>query len=61
MGEKEFEIRKNDRGFKLGDNLLLEEYDPQTGYTGRSIQRRIAYIIQGEFGLPNNICVMQLR
>lgn len=27
-GEKPFEIRKNDRNFKVGDYLGLQEYDP---------------------------------
>ncbi|NEZ54976.1 DUF3850 domain-containing protein [Adonisia turfae] len=27
-GEKPFEIRKNDRDFKVGDYLALQEYDP---------------------------------
>lgn len=35
-GFKTFEIRKNDRNFKVGDKLILQEYDPEkqvcTGY-----------------------------
>lgn len=35
-GKKTFEIRKNDRDFKVGNELLLQEYDPeQETYTGR--------------------------
>jgi len=26
-GKKTFEIRKNDRNYKVGDQLLLQEYD----------------------------------
>lgn len=29
-GKKLFEIRKNDRDFKTGDLLALNEYDPET-------------------------------
>ena len=35
---KNFEIRKNDRNYQVGDLLLLEEYDPTTeNYTGREV------------------------
>ena len=45
-GHKNFEIRKNDRDFKIGDDLLLEEWDPNTQkYTGRHCHREITYIL----------------
>lgn len=28
-GSKTFEVRKNDRGFQLGDTVILKEYDPE--------------------------------
>lgn len=43
-GVKTFEIRKNDRGFQVGDALILREFDPETGYTGDMISRNITYI-----------------
>lgn len=44
-GKKSFEIRKNDRNFKVGDILLLQEFYPDTQeYTGRVVQRKITYI-----------------
>lgn len=44
-GEKNFEIRKNDRGFKVGDSLILEEYNSdQMKFTGRKIKKRIVYV-----------------
>ncbi|RKJ45990.1 DUF3850 domain-containing protein, partial [Butyricicoccus sp. 1XD8-22] len=34
-GKKTFEIRRNDRGYKVGDILSLKEFDPKTNeYTG---------------------------
>ncbi|ANL35319.1 DUF3850 domain-containing protein [Rhizobium phaseoli] len=34
-GRKPFEYRKNDRDYKVGDTLLLREFDPAGGfYTG---------------------------
>ncbi len=47
-GLKTFEIRKNDRGFQVGDTLLLREYDANSEeFTGRSITRSITYIVEG--------------
>ncbi len=34
-GCKSFEILKNDRGFMAGDYLALNEWDTDSGYTGR--------------------------
>lgn len=62
MGTKEFEIRVNDRNFKVGDALCLREWLPdEQKYTDRHVFKRVTYMIQGEFGLPENLCVMQLR
>jgi hypothetical protein len=46
-GEKQFELRKNDRDFHVGDQLIIREYDPSlvSGYTGRLIFRIITYIL----------------
>ncbi|GAY70610.1 hypothetical protein FMV2238Y02_03340 [Streptococcus canis] len=38
-GTKPFECRYNDRDFKVGDELLLREYEPQKGYTSRCVVR----------------------
>lgn len=44
-GEKLFELRKNDRGFAVHDDLILREYDPRTDtYTGRAALRYVIYI-----------------
>ena len=44
-GIKTFEIRKNDRNFKIGEELELQEFvEPET-YTGRNIRADITYIV----------------
>ncbi|MEF7566023.1 DUF3850 domain-containing protein [Bacillus infantis] len=49
QGLKTFEIRKNDRGFKVGDPLLLREYSPQhKAFTGRAIMANIIYMTDFE-------------
>lgn len=48
IGLKNFEIRKNDRGFQIGDTLLLREYNANTEeFSGKSIERVITYIVEG--------------
>ena len=59
--KKTFEVRKNDRNFKEGDYLILMEFDPTTQtYTGREDMFKVGTVLQGELGLPDDICVMSL-
>ena len=49
-GEKNFEVRKNDRGFQKGDTVILQEYDPKIAYelhsyTGREIKAEIGFVL----------------
>lgn len=61
-GTKTFEVRKNDRDFRVGDEVLLREWNPVTQtYTGRTKEIRITYLMQGEFGLPEDICVFAFK
>lgn len=49
-GKKKFEFRVADFAIKEGDELLLEEWDPETKeYTGRSISKKVGYV--GTFSL----------
>jgi hypothetical protein len=64
-GKKFFELRKNDRDFKTGDELLLKEYDKESQkYTGRKLHLRITYILEGteaeDLGLKKGFCIMGL-
>lgn len=65
-GEKSFELRKNDRGFLAGHELLLREYNPHTNsYTGQTLRRKITYVLQEkeaeEIGLKPGYCIMGLK
>ncbi len=69
-GTKTFEVRKDDRGFKLGDELLLKEFVPKEfyedhlndgKYTGRILHRRIDYILKGgQFGIEKGYVVLSI-
>lgn len=43
-GEKTFEVRFNDRGFKSGDFVRLLEIDAAGEYTGCSLEFKIGFV-----------------
>lgn len=60
-GIKPFEVRKDDRGFEVGDTLRLREWQPGVGYTGAETTRVVTYILVGGFfGLEHGAVVMGL-
>lgn len=70
FGNKDFEFRKNDRGFRLGDTVVLREtrYSSRSmaedkaplEYTGRTLVRKIVYILQG-YGVNEGYVVLGLK
>ncbi len=40
-----FELRKNDRNFQVGDQVILKEYSEENGYTGRNVRCDIVCIM----------------
>lgn len=62
IGAKNFEVRKYDRDFKEGDELLLKEWDNEKQeFTGRILHRKIDYIlIGGQFGIEEDFIVMAM-
>lgn len=57
-GTKPFEYRYNDRDFKVGDELLLREYDLKRGYTARCIVRKVTYILSDFIGLKEGYVIL---
>lgn len=72
-GIKTFELRKNDRDFKVGDTLILKEYyqgdiDYKDGiyspphYTNKKIVKKIVYILQGgQYGLDEDYVILGIQ
>jgi hypothetical protein len=62
-GTKTFEVRKNDRGYQVGDELLLREWDPTTKlYSGREILLSVPYIAASCQAMqPSNFVVMSIQ
>ncbi len=60
-GSKLFEIRKNDRGFQVGDNIMLREWD-NIKYSGRTIYAEITYILDDKFvGLADGYVALGIK
>jgi hypothetical protein len=62
-GWKRFEVRKNDRDYRAGDFLVLEEFNPETdSFTGRELPAMIIYKIEGgQFGIAKDYCVLGIE
>lgn len=58
-GRKTFELRKNDRGYKEGDTIVMHEYKDGTT-TGRTIEKKIVYMLEDFTGLEDGYCVLGL-
>lgn len=58
--EKSFEVRYNDRNFKVGDILKLMEY-VDGSYTSQSIYVKVTYILREFAGLQPNFVVLSIE
>lgn len=64
-GNKLFELRKCDRPYIVGDDVLIQEYEPATKlYTGREAKFNICFILKDlpkSFGLKEGYCILGLK
>lgn len=62
-GLKRCEFRENDRDYKVGDQLIQEEWDPEKAeYTGNAFSCRIRHIQPGgKFGIPETHVMMTIH
>lgn len=67
--DKTFDLRKNDRRFKVGDVLRICEYNDRIGeFTGKVIERRVTHVLDGVgpgaitplLGLSRGYCILSL-
>lgn len=47
-GKKTFDVRKNDRNYRVGDALILREWE-NNNYSGREMSVRITYMLDDAF------------
>lgn len=57
---KTFELRKNDRNYKVGEILELHEYEAGEE-TGRTCRKLITYMLKEFTGLQDNYCILGLK
>lgn len=59
--EKPFDLRLNDRNYRVGDVLLLRRYDNEHGiYTGKEMYKEITYILEQWEGLQPGYVILGL-
>lgn len=59
-GKKSFELRKNDRGYKQGDKLIMLEFKDGK-HTGRIINADITYMLEDYTGLAEGYCILGIK
>jgi len=62
-GHKTFEVRRNDRGFSVGDTLDLREWhDARKAWGPRWLTCRVSYMLPGgQFGIEPGFVVMGIK
>ncbi len=58
--KKTFEIRYNDRDYKVGHYLLIQEYS-SCEYTGRECMRKVSYVVSLDKLIGSNYVGMSIR
>lgn len=60
-GDKRAELRKDDRGYEVGDVLHLHEWDGEK-YTGNAITVTVTHILRrcSTYGLMDGYCILSI-
>lgn len=60
-GQKRAELRKDDRDYKVGDLLVLKEWDGEK-HTGSVVAVRVTHILRNcpEYGLADGYCILSI-
>lgn len=62
LGIKTFELRKNDCDYQIGDLLVLQEYDQDSGEYGyKKITARITYMLEDYEGLQDGYAILGIE
>lgn len=61
-GRKTYELRRDDRGFAVGDVLRLREWSVGSGYTGNKVDRLVTHVLRDvpSFGLAEGYVLLSL-
>lgn len=59
---KPFEVRKNDRDYQVGDDMVLKEWDKDLQeFTGREDRVTIIYLLEDYPGIEEGYCVLGIE
>lgn len=61
--EKRGEFRLDDRDYRVGDTLIIQEWSPNNlRYTGRQVKRLVTHKVSGGyFGIPKGYCMLSIK
>jgi hypothetical protein len=57
-GTKTAELRRDDRGFAVGDTLHLREWDEFDGYSGRELTVTVTHVLRDFHGLAPGFALL---
>lgn len=61
-GDKTFEVRKNDRPFYVGDDIVLQEWDSiNKTYTGQEWRGEITYFMMDKEYCKAGFCILGIK
>jgi hypothetical protein len=60
-GIKTFDLRRDDRGYEVGDLLVLREYDQVSQRYNRDHTVRVDYILRDFAGLMPGYCILSIK
>lgn len=61
-GIKTFELRRNDRDYQVGDEVILREYDMMhETFSGDKIKCIITYVLKDRVGLDDAFCIFSFK
>ena len=61
QGDKPFEVRYNDRNYKVGDKLVMREVDASGMPSGRVITARVSYVLSDDRYVQYGYVILGLR
>jgi hypothetical protein len=63
LGNKNWELRKNDRGYRVGDVLQFRVFDDNLKETPKELKdMQVTYVHKGgEYGLDKDYCILSLK
>lgn len=60
-GSKPFEVRRDDRDYRVGDTLMIQQWDGAIWF-GAPLMVRVTYKLDGgQYGIEQGYCILGIR